>query len=1583
MMIRKSKIPLILITTVFLLSAVIFLAFDLQRKSRDEIIKDFKDYELLLAQQISTNIQNFLMARRHGLNLLSSFPSIQRHEDQEMETDIHDCSSYFRKLYIKDVFIMDERGHLVFSSGRTSIDVENLKEHFWGWAQKSEHIEKIQVFHWGETAGPSDFGPQEKKKYLNLALAKPLYLDAQDQGRSAARQKFNGVIVMVLDMERFLREVALDLGLRRSFDAWIIDSKGILLFQVRHPEMQFNSIQQVQPECYRCHISFDYVEQIVQKSQGTTVYRMNGEPEKLASFSPMEFENAKWIVVSSSPYSYAIAFPRKMLKETFLLITAIVLILSFGSLVFYRNYKETLASRALAKHWKERATLKTQWKKAEEALKKLSNAIEQTADMVLITDAKGIIEYVNPSFKLITGYTREEIIGKTPAILKSGKHDQPFYERLWKTILSARTYKGIIINAKKNGELFYSETTITPVLDDKGRITHFVATNKDITEQKHLQEKISSIYDLSRKMITLLNEEQIIRTILETARKILNFEVCDFLLVDDNKQELVVFDSTEIFPIAKGFRIPIHTGKGITAAVARSGEAINLPDTSLDDRYIPIRFQKGSELCVPVKVKEKVIGVINVEKGELRAFDEEDELLLSELTSQAAIAMENAHLNKTIIRAKEEWERTFDSVSDLIAIIDTDFRIRRVNKAMADRLGYTPEDMVGMKCYEAIHKEKQPLDFFLHPQLLVDDREHQVEYHIESLGGDFIITASPIYDDQGQVMAFVHLAHDITIRKKAEQALQQKSKGVQLLQEAAIAANMASSVEEAIQTVLDKVCAYSGWPIGHAYIIKETEGKLIPSSLWHFQHPQRFETFRRVTEETSFAPGVGLPGRVWSSGKPAWIKDVNKDPNFPRAKLARDIGVKSGCAFPVLIRTEVVAVLEFFSEQEMEPDESLMQIMVPIGTNLGRVMERKRAEDKLQKSEEKYRTIFENAVMGIFQTTVDGHYITANPTLARIYGYDSPEELMESLKDLNHLYVKPGRREEFIRLVEENDSISRFESEVYRKDGCVIWVSEDARAVRDDRGHLTGFEGTTVDITEHKIAEKALRESEEKYKAAVEESLIGAYIIQEGMFKFVNKRLCEILGYRYDEIVEKLSPLDLTHPDDREVVQTNIENRLRGDIKTAEYEIKAIKKNGEIIPIRVLGNVASYKGKPAIIGTMLDLSKEKILEIQLMRSQKMESLGQLAGGIAHDFNNILGIISGSLDIIQNNDLQEKSKKLINMSMDAVARGSEIVKRLLLFARTEEAKLIPVSLPLVIEDTVKILEHTFEKNISIRTNIQDSNAFIMANKEQLIQAILNICMNARDAMPSGGTLDISLKGIHQKELLQRFSEVPHEEYFALHISDSGVGMDDWTKEHIFDPFFTTKEKGKGTGLGLSIVHGIITRHKGLIDVRSGRGMGTTFSLYLPEASLPSEAPAISGQEGEIEGGRETILIVEDEEALREVLRELLIPLGYRVLEAQDGMEAIALYKDKASSVDLIILDIGLPRVSGDQVFVKLKEINSQVHVLVASGYLETPKKTDLMKLGVKAFLQKPYTLREVAITVRRIMNERQKEMVPQM
>jgi CheY-like chemotaxis protein len=383
------------------------------------------------------------------------------------------------------------------------------------------------------------------------------------------------------------------------------------------------------------------------------------------------------------------------------------------------------------------------------------------------------------------------------------------------------------------------------------------------------------------------------------------------------------------------------------------------------------------------------------------------------------------------------------------------------------------------------------------------------------------------------------------------------------------------------------------------------------------------------------------------------------------------------------------------------------------------------------------------------------------------------------------------------------------------------------------------------------------------------------------------------------------------------------------------------------------------------------------MEEQLRQMQKLEGLGTLAGGIAHDFNNILGIILAyNTSIKRFKDDTKKIDLAIETITKAVQRGKTLVQQILTFARKTETEFRAVNMNDVVMEIMTMIFETFPKVLTYSQNFEKEIPFINADRSQLYQALLNLCVNARDAMPSGGLLTINTRMVSAASLRTQHPETPASSYVCIEVSDTGEGMTEEIRKRIFEPFFTTKGIGKGTGLGLSVAFGVVQTHKGFIDVESELGKGTTFRMYLPVSEV---AEPISEEEEEtleeIPGGTETLLVVEDEEMLMMSLQMVLVEKGYNVLPAGDGLEALKIYQERKNDIALVLTDLGLPTITGLEVCQRIKKIKSNERMILATGFLDPEMKSEFLKAGIQDFLYKPYDLKKVLKLVREVLDEK--------
>jgi PAS domain S-box-containing protein len=510
-----------------------------------------------------------------------------------------------------------------------------------------------------------------------------------------------------------------------------------------------------------------------------------------------------------------------------------------------------------------------------------------------------------------------------------------------------------------------------------------------------------------------------------------------------------------------------------------------------------------------------------------------------------------------------------------------------------------------------------------------------------------------------------------------------------------------------------------------------------------------------------------------------------------------------------------------------------------------------RSERSLKQAKEPYRDFYENALLGFARLDLKGKCLNANMALANIFGFESPEEMVDSINFIGkELYVDHDERKSFTKILEAGDVVKGYEIHLYRKDKIKIWLSINILTLRDTDGKKLYYEFIAEDITERKR-----------------------------------------------------------------------------------------------------------------------------LESQLIQSQKMEAVGMLAGGIAHDFNNLLMGIQGYASLIlysmeTNHPHYDKLKSI----EDFVRSGADLTRQLLGFARAGKYEVKPVDLNEIIHKTSTMFGRT-KKEITVHYKHQRDLHIVEVDHGQIEQVMFNLYINAWQAMPAGGDLYIETKNIALDESYVKPYTVKSGEYVKISVTDTGPGMDERTRERIFEPFFTTKEMGRGSGLGLASVYGIVKNHNGFINVYSEKGHGTTFNIYLP--ALSKEVPTKKTSVRALKGS-ETILIVDDEDAVISVCKELLEALDYKVITAYSGKDAVGIYRSKKEEIDLVILDMIMPEMGGGEAFELMKAINPGIKVILSSGYSLNGHAADIMKQGCKTFIQKPFSIDELSKKIREVLDSNEEE-----
>lgn len=499
-------------------------------------------------------------------------------------------------------------------------------------------------------------------------------------------------------------------------------------------------------------------------------------------------------------------------------------------------------------------------------------------------------------------------------------------------------------------------------------------------------------------------------------------------------------------------------------------------------------------------------------------------------------------------------------------------------------------------------------------------------------------------------------------------------------------------------------------------------------------------------------------------------------------------------------------------------------------------------------------------------------------------------------------------------------------------------------------------------ITRIEKLEQEKRSSEAHFRDLVEESLIGVYIIQDHLFTYVNARFAEIFGYAKEEIVGNKSPLELVAPQDRELVAENIRKRVNDEVASVRYGFRGLRKNGEPVDVEVLGTRTEFGGRPAVVGMLLDQTERNLLQKEFLHAQKMELVGRLAGGVAHDFNNILTAIMGLSQMTAASLPKEDQRRAdVEEIFKCSQRAAALTRQLLTFSRKQLIQPRLLDLNALIDDAQKMLRRAAGEGVALELCLAESLRKIKADPGQIEQVLMNLVVNARDAMPRGGTISVTTSNVDvPRPLPLNGRQMPAGAYVLLTIRDTGQGMEEDTLAHIFEPFFTTKEPGKGTGLGLSVVQSIVEQGGGRVAVESRPGEGTLFRIYLPKAPEPEAAAAAPTQPHPDRRGSETILLVDDEREVRQVLRRVLEGHGYTVLCAEGYDDAVSAAERRQDKIDLLVTDTLMPGKGGPDLAEKMKSLHPEAKVLFISGHSEEGVVRSRIIDQNQPFLPKPFT-----------------------
>jgi PAS domain S-box-containing protein len=717
-------------------------------------------------------------------------------------------------------------------------------------------------------------------------------------------------------------------------------------------------------------------------------------------------------------------------------------------------------------------------------------------------------------------------------------------------------------------------------------------------------------------------------------------------------------------------------------------------------------------------------------------------------------------------------------------------------------------------------------------------------------------------------------------------------------------------------------------------------------------------------------------GSFYMNGTTRFLATVSEKEKGRTRNACNQAGYESVALVPIHSGDNILGLIHVADYQENMVPLEKVSVLEGAAMQLGAAIQRVRAGEALIEERHLLYTLMDNLPDKIYFKDRESRFTRMNKVHTRLFGlsdpaqaagktdfdFFTPEHAQEAYKDEQEI-IRSGQ-----------PVVGKEEMETW-PDGHVTWVSTTKMPLRDAGGNIIGTFGVSRDITERKRAEEALRDSEERFRGLVQNATVGIYrTTPQGRILMANPTLIKMLGYAN---FEELTALNL----EEEGFAPGYSRRTFRELIERDGVVRGLesawaRRDGSMIFVRESARVARDESRNVLYydGIVEDITDRRQLEQQLIQAQKMEAVGRLAGGVAHDFNNLLTIINGYAELLtKRSSPEDPRQRQFNEILMAGERAASLTGQLLAFGRRQVLNPIVVDLSSVLADTEEMLRRLIGEDVELVTTLRPDLGRVKVDPGQIEQVIMNLAVNARDAMPEGGKFLIETSNVEVDEDFARcHSNMAPGKYVMLAATDTGCGMDRETQARIFEPFFTTKGQGKGTGLGLAMVYGIVKQSGGFIWVSSEPGRGSTFEIYFPCLEVEERTAEPAKVLPKPPKGKETVLVVEDEGGVRSLVCETLASYGYKVLEAAGGAQALQIAEQHAEPIHLLLTDVVMPQISGKELAKRLFALHSETRVLYMSGYTDDVVVRQGILQGGAAFLQKPFSSDALLLKVRDVL-----------
>ncbi len=1079
-------------------------------------------------------------------------------------------------------------------------------------------------------------------------------------------------------------------------------------------------------------------------------------------------------------------------------------------------------------------------------------------------------------------------------------------------------------------------------------LTRALNTRQLRLENLQLRETVA-IHELTQTIAFTLDPQTVLSKLTEAALQQTEADEVSVLMpTDDGKEFYVAAARGPRQERLLGERIPFD--RSIASWVARERTPIILNGEVHDDRFVALwpRPAIRSSVSVPMVVANKLVGVLNLNlTSGKRPFALGQMKALSILAGTAAAALESASLFMQVRTTEQKYRSIFENTIEGLFQTSSNGRLLTANPAFARILGYdSPEEAIATLT-DVAHQLYVNSEDRAEAGRLQEAGAGVVGLEIEAYRKDgqkiwLSVNRRAIRNQDSEVLYLEGSIEDITERRHAE----------------AERAQLTAEIEKQRQRVNNIVASVPG-------VVWEAWGK--PDAV-----NQRIDFVSDYVEEM-----LGYSVQEWVSTPNFWLSIVHPDDKEEATRISNE-GFANGKGSRLEFRWIAKDGREVWVESNsvVVVDEHGLPVgLRGVNTDIG---ERKRTEDELKKSEERYRDLVENAHDLIYEHDLKGNYTASNKAGERLTGYSLAESLKLSLlQTVAPDYLEKAK--EMLRRKLAGENITAYDLVIIAKDGTRVPVEVSTRLLLRD-GVPFGVQGIARDITERKRAEDELRESEERYRLLFDSNPQPMWVYDLATLDFlaVNESAVHHYGYSREDFLA-MTIKDIRPEEDIPALRESVARSLKGVDEAGTWKHR--KKDGTIIDVEITSHLLMFAGRRAELILANDITERSRLkaalsasEEQLRQSQKLEAIGQLAGGVAHDFNNLLTVIGGYSSILLN---KLPSESPLRPSVEEIKKASDraagLTRQLLAFSRKQILQPKVLDLNIVVADLDKMVRRLIGEDIDLLTITTPDLGKVKADPGQIEQVLLNLIVNSRDAMPSGGKLTIETANA----VLSADYAISHAAvggpYVMLAVSDTGCGMDVELQRQVFEPFFTTKIAGKGTGLGLATVYGIVKQSDGHIWLYSEPGKGSSFKIYLPciDEIVADQAGAAANLL--VPKGTETLLLVEDEDQVRAIVQAILEQQGYNVLTAANGEEAQKLAKLHGPRIQLLMTDVVMPQMSGRELAEQLTSQLPQLKVLYMSGYTDDAIVRHGLLDSKLSFIQKPFDAATAARKVREVLD----------